>query len=103
MCGAVAATVSTVYVIWPFMMSVIAGAVPLYGTCRTPLMPAIELKSSVKRCAVAPVPDEENVYFPGSALIIAMNPFALAAGHDGFTTSAKGVAATRLTGARSLS
>ena len=85
------------------MMSVSAGAVPLYGTCRAPRMPAIELKSSVKRCAVAPVPEEENVYFAGSALISAMNSFASLAGNEGCTTSANGVAATRLTGARSFS
>ena len=68
------------------MMSVIAGAVPLYGTWRA-LMPAVELKSSAKRCAVAPVPDEEKVYLSGLARNSAMNSRALAAGNDGLTTS----------------
>src|SRR6185295_8378368 len=47
-CGRVAATVSIVYVIWPLMMSVMAGAVPLYGTWRA-RMPAWWLKSSANR------------------------------------------------------
>src|SRR2546426_6570031 len=84
------------------MISVIAGALPLYGTCRGWIC-AIELKSSVNRCAVAPVPDEEKVYLPGFAFTSAMNSFALFAGKAGCVTSAKGVAATRLIGARSLS
>src|SRR5689334_3319384 len=84
------------------MMSVMAGALPLYGTWRTPWMPAIELKSSVKRCAVAPVPEEEKVYFAGFDLISAMKALASAAGNEGFTTSANGAAAIRLTGVRSF-
>src|SRR5262249_4680539 len=92
----------TVYAIWPFRMSVIAGTVPLYGTWRA-LSCAIELKSSVKRCAVAPVPEDENVYLSGFARTSATNSFAFAAGKDGFTTSANGVLPIRLIGARSLS
>src|SRR2546430_11397418 len=81
------------------MISVIACALPLYGTWRAWIC-AIELKSSVNRCAVAPVPDEEKVYLPGFAFTSAMNSFALFAGKAGCVTSAKGVAATRLIGDR---
>src|SRR5260221_14236033 len=83
------------------MMSVSAGGVPLYGIWRA-CSPAIELNSSVNKWAVAPGPEEENVYLPGFALTSAMNSLALFAGNDGFTTSANGVAATRLIGAKSL-
>ena len=53
--------------------------------------------------AVAPVPDEENVYLPGFARTSARNSFAFEAGKFDATTSAKGAAAIRLMGARSLS
>ena len=96
-----AATVSIVYAISPFMMSVSAGTVPLYGTWRA-LSCAIELKSSVKRCAVAPVPEDEKVYLSGLALTSATNAFASAAGKEGWVTSANGTRAIRLTGARSF-
>ena len=69
------------------MTSVIAGALPLYGTCRA-LMPACELNSSATRCAVAPVPDEAKVYLSGFAFASAMNSFALLAGKLPATTSA---------------
>ena len=84
------------------MMSVIAGAVPLYGMWRA-LMPALELKSSAKRCAVAPVPDEENVYLSGFARSSAMNSRASLAGNEGFVTSTYALRQIRLIGARSLS
>src|SRR5258706_8483482 len=83
------------------MRSVIAAAVPLYGTC-TAFNCAIELNSSANRWAVAPVPEEENVYLPGFARTRAMNSFAFDAGKDGCTTSANGTALVRLTGARSV-
>src|SRR3954467_15116407 len=102
MCGSVAATVSIVYVIWPLMMSVIAGAVPLYGTWRA-LMPAWWLKSSAKRCAVAPVPDEEKVYLSGFFFSSSMNSRALFAGNDGLVTITYALRQIRLIGARSLS
>src|SRR5258705_11903207 len=40
---------------WPAMRSVIACALPLYGTC-TILMPAIDLKSSAARWGGVPLP-----------------------------------------------
>jgi hypothetical protein len=64
---------------------------------------AIELKSSVMRCADAPVPEDENVYLSGFARRWAMNSFAFVAGNDGCVTSANGTSATRLIGAKSLS
>src|SRR3977135_1166909 len=84
------------------MMSVSAGAVPLYGTWRA-VMSAIELNSSVIRCAVAPVPEEENAYLSGFARTCAMNSLAFDAGNEGCVTSAKGAAAIRLTAAKSFS
>src|SRR5207247_9413581 len=84
------------------MISVIAGALPLYGTWRAWIC-AIELKSSVNRCAVAPVPDEEKVYLPGFAFTSAMNSFALLAGKAGCVTSVKCVISTWLICAKSLS
>src|SRR6267142_2855895 len=54
------------------------------------------------RCAVAPVPEEENAYWSGFARSKAMNSFAFAAGKEGFVTRAKGVSAIRLTGAKSF-
>src|SRR5947207_7046320 len=66
-------------------------------------IPATELNSSPKRCAVAAVPEEAKVYLPGFAFNSATNSFASAAGNEGCTTRAKGTAAIRLTGARSFS
>src|SRR3954471_14400190 len=84
------------------MRSVSAGALPLYGTCRA-FNPAMELKSSDTRCAVAPVPEDEKVYLSGLARTSVTNSRALFAGKLGFTTNAKGASAIRLTGARALS
>jgi len=44
---------------------------------------AIELNSSVIRCADAPVPEDEKVYLSGFARRCAMNSFAFAAGNEG--------------------
>src|SRR5262249_62393130 len=88
--------------VWPLRWSVTGGRVHLYGTWCA-LSCDVELKSSVKRCAVAPVPEYENVYLSGFARTSATNSFAFAAGKDGFTTSANGVLPIRLMGARSLS
>src|SRR5436189_58753 len=52
------------------------------------------------RCAVAPVPEEENAYLSGLARTSATNSLALLAGNDGPVTSAKGARATRLAGKR---
>ena len=55
--------------IWmsPAMSAVSAGAVPLNGTC-TMSMAAVCLRSSVVRCAAAPMPEEPKFTFPGFAL-----------------------------------
>src|SRR5436190_22258927 len=84
------------------MMSVMAGAVPLYGTCRA-WMPAWWLKSSAKRCAVAPVPEDEKVYLSGFAFARSMKSRALFAGNDGLVTSTYALRQIRLMGARSFS
>src|SRR4051812_37386029 len=84
------------------MRSLIAGALPLYGTWRA-LSPAIELNSSETRCAVAPVPDEEKVYLSGFDRTSSTNSRALFAGNEGCVTRANGAMAMRLTGCRSFS
>ena len=84
------------------MTSVIAGALPLYGTCRA-LMPACELNSSATRCAVAPVPEDAKVYLSGFAFSSAMNSFALFAGKPAAATSAYGLRVIRPISVRSLS
>src|ERR1051325_2081737 len=84
------------------MTSASAGALPLYGTTLDWTC-AIAVKSSATRGGVAPGPEVAKVYLPGFALSRATNSFAFAAGKEGCVTSANGVTATMLTGAKSLS
>src|ERR1700730_4621015 len=84
------------------MTSVSAGALPLYGTWRA-LSCAIELNSSVTRCAVAPVPEDAKGYLSGLLGTSWTNSAASFAGKLGFVTRANGASAIRLTGAKSFS
>ena len=66
-------------------------------------MPAMWLKSSAIRCAVAPVPEDENEYLSGFAFRSATNSLALFAGKSGRVTSANELVQVTATGARSFS
>src|ERR1044072_1910261 len=56
----------------PGMRSFSAGPAPRYGMCVTSI-PAMRLNSSPARCSEVPMPDEQYVTLPGSALARAMN------------------------------
>src|SRR5450759_3801979 len=55
--GADAVMESQVMVMFPAMVSALAGPSPLYGTCNT-FIPAIELNSSNPRCDELPTPED---------------------------------------------
>src|SRR5258705_8305033 len=79
-----------------------AGALPLYGTC-VAFSPLMLLNHSATKCAVAPVPEDANVYLPGFAFTWAMNSGAVFAGNDGWLDSTYGDIATFATAASSRS
>src|SRR5690349_13926718 len=66
----------------PDSTATIAGAVPLYGTCRIFTLP-IELKSSAARCAELPAPGDEYEIWPGFARASATSSFTFFTGSDG--------------------
>ena len=73
----------------PARISMIAGLLPLYGTC-TMLMPVARLNISPARWLVLPTPGEAKVSSPGCALASAISSLTFLAGVEGWTTSTLG-------------
>jgi hypothetical protein len=67
MCGAALLGGEIDYIFEALGSAVVAGPVPLYGTC-TALMPAALLNISQARCRVVPLPAEPQLILPGLAL-----------------------------------
>ena len=63
-----------------------AGAPPLYGTCRRST-PATVLKSSAARCGGVPLPADEYESLPGVFFASAMNSWSVRAGTSAFTAA----------------
>ena len=80
-CGSMEEGVSIMKLIWPPIKSCSAGAVPLYGTCSI-LMPVVDMRSSVVRCAAAPMPLEAKVSWPGLAFASSIRSFIVVAGSE---------------------
>src|SRR6476659_6489761 len=88
-CGTAVAVLLKKTSVWPPMVSVSAGPVPLYGIWFI-LTPAMLAKSSVARWITLPCPDEAKFTWPGLLFASAMSSFVLFTGNDGRTTTTKG-------------
>ncbi len=85
----------------PPIRSVIAGPLPLYGTC-VMSRPSICLNISQDMWIVEPLPLEAQVSLPGCALASAMSSCTEFAFTPGFSTSTLANEAKTMTGTRSL-
>src|SRR5688500_10684917 len=83
--------------VWPAMTSVIAGGMPLYGTCVI-WMPAARISSSVAKWFVPPCPDEPKLSLPGCDFASAKNSARFFAGTVFDTVRSIGPFATIATG-----
>ena len=84
----------------PAIMSVIAGAAPLYGTCRMSVPESI-LKYSSARWLLPPAPEDPPVSWPGFAFAIAISSFMLAAGNVALVSNMIGDQPSSVTEAKS--
>jgi hypothetical protein len=87
--------------IWPPRKSVIAGAVPLYGTSMMS-MPVMLLSNSVCRCAGEPGPLVANMSWPGFSFASLIRSVTVRTESDGCTTSTNGMPATSASGTKSF-
>src|SRR5512140_1706167 len=87
--GSVVMMLSNVSGTSPESTSFIAGAAPLYGTCVS-VMPALEAKYSMKRCAPEPLPALAALSDPGAALAAASRSASVLIGELAFTTRRNG-------------
>ena len=85
----------------PPMRSVMASALPLYGTCTMSVL-VISLKSSPVRCGLLPTPGEPKLSCPGRFFARSIRSFTVCAGIDGCTAMTTGPVASRQTAAKSF-
>ena len=85
----------------PPSRSLVAGALPLYGTC-TAEMPAALVKNSPPRCCAVPAPPLPMFSLPGLALAKSMSSLSVRAGSVELATSSSGALTSSDTGAKSL-
>src|SRR6185369_13479363 len=99
-CGTAVAIWSNNISIWPPITSVMAAALPLYGTC---LMSAlvVSLNNSHARCCEVPLPPEPQLKRPGFALACATSSATFLAGKLLLVTSISGDAASMEIGVKS--
>src|SRR5476649_1153014 len=86
---------------WPAMVSTMAGASPLYGTCTTSIFAAYR-KFYAARCVWLPKPAEPYEISRGRAFARSMNSLTVFGGKVGVTTNTCGPLATLVTGTKSL-
>ena len=79
-----------------------ARGLPWYGTC-TIFTPARRLKSSIAKCEIVPLPDEEWLSLPGLSFAYLTNSATLLTGSEGCETRTMGMSRIRATGSKSFS
>ncbi|MCY1356593.1 hypothetical protein D9M69_430510 [compost metagenome] len=100
-CGSSAGMLSIMKSIWPATRSVMAGPVPLYGTCSA-CSPACCLSSSPASCAGEPLPGDPKDSLPGWLRAYCRNSCRFFTGMDFVTTIRLCSRSRQLMGARSL-
>ena len=100
-CCSAGSNVTNPLAICPPSKSMIAGAMPLYGTCTMSIWVS-NFSHSPAKCWGLAAPAEPNVSDPGFAFAYAIYSFTDLTGTDGCTTSASGLTVASVIGAKSL-
>src|SRR5436305_13752275 len=101
MCGAATARDVNAIVVWPAIVDMIAGGLPLNGT-RIRSRRFESRNSSPARSPDEAIPGDARVNLPGLALISAMSSFNVWQGTEGLIVSTCGERASKLTGEKSF-